>query len=157
MLHVLKFQLGRPLAITFLRRNSKAGSVDIMHHLLSKYILEVCMVEYTLAHIAPSEMAASALLLSIKLLEPEMQFQTIWKLNLSYYSGYQVGQLLETIQKMARIMKDIHTSKFSAAYTKYSSSSNQKVALHVATNTKIHELLSRLAEGKLLRSPKIIY
>ena len=115
------------------------------------------MVEYALAHVAPSEMAASALLLSMKLLEPETQFQTIWKPNLSYYSGYQVGQLLETIQKMAKIMKDIHTSKFSAAYTKYSSTSNQKIAQHVATNAKVNELLSKLAEGKFLRSPKIIY
>ena len=111
------------------------------------------MVEYTLAHVAPSEMAASALLLSIKLLEPEKQFQIIWKPNLSYYSGYQVGQLLETIQKMATIMKDIHASKFSAAYTKYSSDTNQKVALLVANNPKIKEVLSGLAEGKFLRSP----
>jgi cyclin B len=37
----LDFALGRPIAINFLRRFSKAGDVDVVHHTLAKYILEV--------------------------------------------------------------------------------------------------------------------
>ena len=37
----LKFKLGDPLALNFLRRYSKAGDVDVNQHALAKYILEV--------------------------------------------------------------------------------------------------------------------
>jgi hypothetical protein len=41
ILSCLDFALGRPIAINFLRRFSKAGDVDVVHHTLAKYILEV--------------------------------------------------------------------------------------------------------------------
>jgi len=41
ILSSLGFALGRPIAINFLRRFSKAGDVDVVHHTLAKYILEV--------------------------------------------------------------------------------------------------------------------
>jgi cyclin B len=41
ILKCLDFSLGRPIAINFLRRFSKAGDVDVVHHTLAKYILEV--------------------------------------------------------------------------------------------------------------------
>ena len=146
MLQVLKFQLGRPLAIHFLRRNSKAGSVEIEHHWLAKYILEACMVEYDLAHIAPSKMAAASLLLSLKLLN-KGQFETMWSPNLAYYSGYKLANLKDTIQKIAAVMKDIHTSKFNAAYNKYKSTSNQRVALMIAENAQVLYVLKDLSQG----------
>lgn len=149
MLQALKFQLGRPLSITFLRRNSKAGFVEVTHHLLAKYILEACMIEYDLAHVAPSKMAAAALLLSLKLQDPKGQIQTMWNPNLVYYSGYKVEQLQDTIQKIAVVMKDIHTSKFQAAYNKYKSTSSQKVASLIAENSQVTEILNGLAPRKL--------
>jgi hypothetical protein len=103
------------------------------------------MVEYDLAHVAPSKMAAAALLLSLKLHNPEGQFQTLWSPNLTYYSGYNAGQLQQTIQKIATIMKDIHTSKFNAAYNKYKSPSSFKVASFVADSAQVINILKGLS------------
>ena len=145
MLQGLNFQLGRPIAITFLRRNSKAGNVDLLHHWLAKYILESCLVEYELAHIAPSEMAAAALLLSLKLQDPKSQLDRLWSANLTYYSGYKLENFTTTIQKIAIVMKDIHTSKFNAAYVKYNTTSNQKIASLITSNSEVLVVLNNFA------------
>merc|ERR1712088_1258038 len=66
MMEVLKFDLGRPLPLHFLRRNSKAGQVDATVHTMAKYVMELTLVEYSFAHIPPSKLAASALAFSLK-------------------------------------------------------------------------------------------
>jgi len=50
---VLKFDMGRPLPLHFLRRNSKAGQVDATAHTLAKYVMELTLLEYHFAHVAP--------------------------------------------------------------------------------------------------------
>ena len=84
------FNVSRPLPLHFLRRNSKAGDVDIQQHSLAKYLMEVtdpalalapallppycqvCLQEYSLAHCPPSLLAATAILLALRLLQPEV-------------------------------------------------------------------------------------
>merc|ERR1711936_1129901 len=39
ILSTLSFDLGRPLPLHFLRRNSKAGNVDALTHTMAKYIM----------------------------------------------------------------------------------------------------------------------
>merc|ERR1719259_1071066 len=46
IMKALGFNLGKPIALNFLRRNSKAGYVDVKHHSLAKYILEGPPVRY---------------------------------------------------------------------------------------------------------------
>ena len=148
MLNALKFEFGRPIAITFLRRNSKAGSVELMHHWIAKYILEACLVEYKLAHIPPSERAAAALLLSLKLQNSQSTLDKLWNNNLKYYSGYKVDQLKGTIRLMANVVKDIHkNSKFNAAYLKFNSASNQKIASDITSNPEKIQMLERFSLG----------
>lgn len=65
MMQTLKFDLGRPLPLHFLRRNSKAGQVDATIHTLAKYAMELTLVEYDWAHVAPSKLAAAALAISL--------------------------------------------------------------------------------------------
>lgn len=55
ILKALDFDLSRPLPIHFLRRFSKAADADSSHHSLAKYLLELAMMEYDLAHYKPSE------------------------------------------------------------------------------------------------------
>ena len=147
MLNALKFQFGRPIAITFLRRNSKAGSVELIHHWVAKYILEACLVEYKLAHIPPSQMAAAALLLSLKLQDPLSKFEKLWNNNLKFYSGYYIEQLKSTIQLMASVMKDVHKSKYNAAYVKFDSTSNQKIASTITTDSGKMQILDSYSKG----------
>merc|ERR1719422_2917609 len=78
VLSVLKFDLGRPLPLHFLRRASKAGGVDSATHTLAKYICELGLGVYSLAHIAPSKLSASALALAMRLVEPSASFTSLW-------------------------------------------------------------------------------
>ena len=66
ILSALRFDLGRPLPLHFLRRNSKAGCVDNRQHTLAKYLMELSLQEYGLAHCRVSQLAAAALCLSLK-------------------------------------------------------------------------------------------
>ena len=65
IMEVLRFDLGRPLPLHFLRRNSKAGQVDATIHTLAKYAMELTLVEYNWAHVPPSKTAAAALAISL--------------------------------------------------------------------------------------------
>lgn len=66
ILTALNFDLGRPLPLHFLRRNSKAGGVDNRQHTLAKYLMELSLQEYALASCPVSQLAAAALCLSLK-------------------------------------------------------------------------------------------
>jgi len=117
ILKMLDFQLGRPLPLHFLRRNSKAGDVDAAKHTLAKYLMELCIVDYELAHTPPSQIAASALCLSMKLLGGED-----WTDTLSHYSKYPETKLKPIMHRMALLVSKAGTGKLTAIHTKYSSS-----------------------------------
>ncbi len=57
ILRGLKFDLGRPLPLHFLRRGSKAGLVDGQVHGLAKYVMELAQLEYKLVSVRPSQLA----------------------------------------------------------------------------------------------------
>ena len=88
VLQVLRFDLGRPLPLHFLRRNSKAGQVDATIHTLAKYMMELTLVEYSFAHIPPSKLAASALAISLV-----VSFNFISNLDLFRFNNYQYTTL----------------------------------------------------------------
>ena len=79
ILSSLEFNLGRPLPLNFLRRNSKAGNVDALVHTLAKYVMELTLVNYEFTHWEPSKLAAAALALSLKVLDrDEKSIQELW-------------------------------------------------------------------------------
>merc|ERR1711928_191419 len=49
MLNTLGFNFSRPLPLHFLRRNSKAGDVDVLQHTVAKYLIEMSLLEYDMA------------------------------------------------------------------------------------------------------------
>merc|ERR1712098_714124 len=99
-----------------------AGDVDVLQHSLAKYALEVGLVEYSLVPVSGSEMAASALFLSLLLLEPEANAQSVWTPTLAFYSGYTRNQLVVTASKLAASIIRISDKN------KYSSGKFLKVA-----------------------------
>ncbi|XP_017488877.1 PREDICTED: G2/mitotic-specific cyclin-B2-like, partial [Rhagoletis zephyria] len=93
----LKFELGRPLPLHFLRRISKAAKADGRTHMLAKYLCELTLVEYECAHWNPSLLAATALYLSLRLMELEkngslsplsVDAEAFWTPTIEHYSGY---------------------------------------------------------------------
>ncbi len=57
MMATLEFDLGRPLPLNFLRRHSKAASVDGTFHNVAKFAMELTITDYKMAHVAPSALA----------------------------------------------------------------------------------------------------
>jgi len=128
ILRTINFGLGRPLPLHFLRRNSKAGDVDVLQHTVAKYLLEASITEYEMAHCSPSIMAASALFLALRLLEPDVTLASCWNSSLQHYSSYTTQQLIPVVCKMAAIVVKAKDSKLTTVYTKYTSKKFLKVS-----------------------------
>jgi len=126
MLKTLDFNLGSPLPLHFLRRNSKAGQVDADQHTLAKYLMELSLIDYDMCHISPSRLAAASLCLSIKILDNQE-----WNDTLEHYSRYSRSSLQSTICYLAKnlLRATCNTNSYQqAVVTKYSSSKFMKIA-----------------------------
>lgn len=134
ILKTLDFNLGRPLPLHFLRRNSKAGEVDATKHTLAKFLMELTIVDYDMVHYHPSEIAAASLCLSMKVLD-----STEWNDTLMYYSNYTEKELHPILARMALLVTRAGTGKLNAIKTKYQSSKFMKISL-------IPELKSQVIE-----------
>ncbi|XP_033121875.1 G2/mitotic-specific cyclin-B-like [Anneissia japonica] len=137
MLSALNFGLGKPLCIHFLRRNSKAGEVTPKKHTLAKYLMELTLPDYEMVQYDPSEIAAAALCLSMKLLDAEAE----WNPTLVHYSTYTESYLMPIMKKIAAIVHKSPVSKYQAVRSKYASNKFLKIStLPELTSTTIQHL-----------------
>ena len=127
MMSVLDFDLNAPISLSFLRRYSKAGDVDVLEHTLAKYILELSLLDFGQSALPPSLAAAAALKLSLALLEP--QSGPLWNKSLQYHSGYSANMLTSIVRRMATVLINAETHKLQAVREKYSSRKFRRVAL----------------------------
>jgi len=147
---VLRFDLGRPLPLHFLRRNSKAGQVDATIHTLAKYAMELTLVEYNWAHVPPSKTAAAALAISLLLLERDENktIQELWTETVSYYSNYTLESIRDNIVELASLIVKTSSAneagKIMAVRKKYA---NKKFAKISQIPELTGEAAHKLAEG----------
>ena len=116
-----------PLGLHFLRRFSKVGCVTSLQHTMAKYLMELCLTEYHMAHYKPSHVAASALNLSIKLLG-ERSEDRCWTETLVHYSTYKEYQLLPSMCRLAAIVERSHNFKLKGVREKYATSKFMKIS-----------------------------
>merc|ERR1712116_49403 len=130
ILQTLKFNLFEPLSLHFLRRYSKAGDVDVLQHSLAKFAIELALVEYDLVPVPGSKLAASALCLSLMLLEPEEKQSGIWGETLEFYSGFHKEELMPIVSRLAQSIasSSLKGSKMEAIRNKYRGVKFMKVA-----------------------------
>ncbi|KAI1301892.1 G2/mitotic-specific cyclin-B2 [Halotydeus destructor] len=126
MLRVLKFELGRPLPLHFLRRNSKAAHADPKIHAMAKYIMEVTLLDHECSAWKPSLLAAAALYVTLKVLgnDPDC----VWSKTVAYYSNYDEEQLLPYVAKVAHFLRKVENSRFQNCCKKYASSKLQEIS-----------------------------
>jgi len=142
MLKALDFDISNPLCLHFLRRNSKAGGVDAQKHILAKYLMEITLIDYELARKLPSEIAAAALYLSLKLIDGSE-----WTPLLEHYSGYTEKQIKSTICIFAKQIVKLETPgcKYQAVKTKYASNKFMRISrLPELKGTLIKELSEQI-------------
>ncbi|RVE65519.1 hypothetical protein OJAV_G00117240 [Oryzias javanicus] len=125
ILRVLKFQLGRPLPLQFLRRASKIYEVTAEQHTLAKYLLELSMVDYDMAHFPPSMVASAALALTLKVLDAGE-----WDVTLQHYMDYTADTLTPVMAHIAKNVVKVNDglTKHMAIKGKYSTSKQMRVA-----------------------------
>ncbi|KAJ8736434.1 hypothetical protein PYW08_007090 [Mythimna loreyi] len=123
----LGFCLARPIPLSFLRRFVKAAHGTSKNHHLAKYFVDLCLVEYTMAHYRPSELAAAAICLSLSLLSGKT-LENVWTPTLHYYSGYSLEHIDPIIRKIAKIVVNVDNCKYRAVYNKYLDTSLAKVS-----------------------------
>merc|ERR1712055_658518 len=129
IIRALNFDFCQPISLNFLRRYSKAGDVDMLQHCLAKYILEACLLDYTLLGTPGSLLASAALCLSLLVLDPSLTTETVWNKTLAFYSGYTAKQVLDLVPKLANNMIKMNSStKLQAVRNKYTSGKLMKVA-----------------------------
>jgi len=152
IMSVLKFDLGRPLPLHFLRRNSKAGQVDATAHTMAKYVMELTLLEYRFVHVLPSEVAAAALAFSLKALDVEERpLSEIWTSTLEYYSQYSLNDIAQTVQDIANIVlattRAPEKSKLLAIRKKYSNKKFGKIAEY---SDLVGPAVERMSQGNFM-------
>jgi len=130
ILCALQFNLFQPISLHFLRRFSAAGDVDVYQHNLAKYALEVGLLDYSLVCVPGSLLAASALYLSLLVLNDSESCNEVWTPSLVYYCNYTRKEILPTSVKLAGAILKIHQRecRTQAVKNKYKSSKFMKVA-----------------------------
>ncbi|KAM4038972.1 G2/mitotic-specific cyclin-B2-like [Anomaloglossus baeobatrachus] len=125
MLRELNFDLGRPLPLHFLRRASKSCSADAERHTLSKYLMELSLIDYEMVHFRPSEIASAALCLAQKVLD-----QGSWGATQHHYTGYHEEDLSHVMKHMAKNVTKVNKNmtKHVAVRNKYASSKLMKIS-----------------------------
>ncbi|KAG8555116.1 hypothetical protein GDO81_017590 [Engystomops pustulosus] len=125
ILRVLKFAIGRPLPLHFLRRASKIGEVTAEQHSLAKYLMELVMVDYEMVHFPPSLIAAAASCLSFKVFNVGE-----WSPTLQHYTAYSEEVLLPVMQHMAKNIVKVNKglTKHLTVKNKYASSKQMKIS-----------------------------
>ncbi|XP_067874012.1 G2/mitotic-specific cyclin-B2 [Heterodontus francisci] len=136
ILKELDFKLGRPLPLHFLRRASKAGNVDAEKYTLAKYLMELTITDYSMVHINPSEIAAAALCLSVKVLD-----QSKWSPVQQYYTGYTEEALHPTMKHMAK-----NVVKMNEGLTKHVAIKNKYASTKLLKISTIPQLKSALIQ-----------
>jgi len=152
ILDTLGFDLGRPLPLHFLRRNSKAGNVDALTHTMAKYIMELTLVEYKMAHWKPSLVAASALALSLKVLDQDQKsLSQLWSPTLVHYTSYKLSEISDTVAKLATLVlttsRAPENSKLLAVRKKYE---DKKMSRISKTIELTGDSMEQLAAGNFL-------
>lgn len=149
VLSVLKFDLGRPLPLHFLRRASKAGGVDSATHTLAKYICELGLGVYSLAHIAPSKLSASALALAMRLVEPSASFTSLWSPALVHYTKYKAEDLGPVITPLAEVLFLAPSAKLGTVYSKFCNKKFMKISRIPLLDDPI---LRKIAKGEVVKA-----
>ncbi|KAI9579306.1 hypothetical protein GQX74_004778 [Glossina fuscipes] len=121
ILKILDYNLSRPLPIHFLKRFTKVSEAEAIHYAMSKYLIELTMIQPDMAHYKPSEIAAASLFLALNLLKvkcvPSMGFDSsYWTVTLQQYSRYEIEDIKPIARKIAEVARNAQTNPLRAVY-----------------------------------------
>ncbi|KAF1945877.1 hypothetical protein EJ02DRAFT_441427 [Clathrospora elynae] len=125
MLSMLQFELGWPGPMSFLRRISKADDYDLETRTLSKYFLEITVMDERFVGCAPSFLSAGAHCLARFMLK-----KGDWSQAHVHYSGYTLTQLRQLISVILECC-DNPQKHHAAVYEKYQDKRYKRASIFV--------------------------
>ncbi|CAN9268824.1 unnamed protein product [Alternaria alternata] len=125
MLSMLQFELGWPGPMSFLRRISKADNYDLETRTLSKYFLEITVMDERFVGCAPSFLSAGAHCLARFMLK-----KGDWSQAHVHYSGYTLTQLRQLITVILECC-DNPQKHHAAVYEKYTDKRYKRASIFV--------------------------
>jgi len=136
LLKTVKFDIGAPLAYTFLRRYGKCVRADMRFLTLARYVLELSLMDYALVTESESLKACASLYLAFKLaLKHEAECAgsvapplvstgtltaTEWNATLTHFADADLDDFIHMVPKMNAIVQAAPASKYKTIYKKYS-------------------------------------
>lgn len=119
VLNTLKFQCTVPTTHTFMHRFVKAARLDKRGTtaMLTRYLIERTMQEYSMLKYLPSTIAAAAVHLALR-----KTGRPAWSPVLQYHTGHTAETLRSCAEDIALIAANAETTSLRAVRTKYSSS-----------------------------------
>ncbi|VEN33656.1 unnamed protein product [Callosobruchus maculatus] len=141
----LEFNLGYPPAIQFLKRYSKVIRAKAEHYTMSKYFLELALLEHTLSSVKPSLLAAAACCLAKGVIDEIMELPKIWTPAMVHYTTYQYQDFRRPMIQLAGIVAKVDTSSFTQVKKKYSAAAYLKISNNENLNGP---LIRKLASTK---------
>ncbi|XP_005992950.1 G2/mitotic-specific cyclin-B3 [Latimeria chalumnae] len=115
ILKMLKFDINIPTAYRFLRRYAKCARATMETLTLARYVCELTLQNYDYAQCRASKLAASCLLLALK-----MKNLGGWTSTLEYYSGYKLIDLKSLVKRLNFMLTYQLDEKLKAVQYKYS-------------------------------------
>ncbi|KAK7067676.1 G2/mitotic-specific cyclin-B3 [Halocaridina rubra] len=115
VLKVIGFDLGIPLSYRFLRRYARCAKVSMEDLTLSRYILEMSLMDYELIDASDSALAAATLFLT-RIIKGE----PTWSPTLQYYSGYKLEDLYHIVHHLHNMISQPPKEHLKTIRNKYS-------------------------------------
>ncbi|XP_053330198.1 G2/mitotic-specific cyclin-B3 [Spea bombifrons] len=115
ILQKLNFDINIPVPYRFLRRFAKCAHSNMETLTLARYICELTLQEYDFVQESASKLAASCLLLALK-----MKDLGGWTSTLQHYSGYQNADLVPLVKRLNFLLAYPPNDKLKAVKNKYS-------------------------------------
>nr|CAH7750454.1 unnamed protein product [Callosobruchus chinensis] len=141
----LDFNLGYPPAIQFLKRYSKVIRAKAEHYTMSKYFLELALLEHTMSSVKPSLLAAAACCLAKGVIDEIMELPKIWTPAMVHYTTYQYKDFRSAMIELAGIVAKVDASSFTQIKKKYSAAAYLKISHNSHLNGP---LIRKLASTK---------
>ncbi|KAH7815677.1 putative G2/mitotic-specific cyclin-2 [Monocercomonoides exilis] len=130
ILNELKYLLGIPTSVTFLKRFIKAAFADTVLGMTARFISEFCLMSISLCtNYLPSVVAAATVANSLRVVG-----KAPWTATLEKVTGYTYEQIRPCMVEMREHVKRAPTMKLQTIYKKYSVEKYRKAAIRVLQN-----------------------
>ncbi|CAK9191245.1 unnamed protein product [Sphagnum troendelagicum] len=124
MLNTLQFNLTVSTPYVFVARCLKAAAADKELEMVSWYLVELCLTEYSMVKFCPSHLAAAAVYTA----QNTLARKPCWGPALQQHSGYTEAQLMECATMMVAFQSKAGTGSLTVVHKKYSNTRFLSVA-----------------------------